>query len=118
MIVRFGSTNVMSYRSPIVSLPLTNDRACRSHHPPAPHDTLLARRAAGPPGRRAAGPPGPGAAGKALIGQDLTTEGVGGAAVDQDAERVVRALPGTLPSQDLVGGTTGVLVPVPVHDRS
>ncbi len=68
--------------------------------------------AAGPPGRRADG--------KALNGQDLTTEGVGGTAVDQDAERVVRALPATLPSQDLVGGTTGVLVPVPVpvHDRS
>ncbi len=44
-------------------------------------------------------------------------EGVGGAAVDQDAERVVRALPATLPSQDLVGETTGVRVLVPVPDR-
>jgi len=42
---------------------------------------------------------------------------VGGAAVDQDAARVVRALPATLPSQDLEGGTTGVLVPVPVRER-
>jgi len=41
---------------------------------------------------------------------------VGSVAIDQDAERVVRALPATLPSQDLVGGTTGVLFLVPVRD--
>ncbi len=37
---------------------------------------------------------------------------MGGAAVDQDAERVVRALPATLLSPDLMGGamTTGGLV--------
>ncbi len=57
------------------------------------------------------------AADTALTNQDLTMEGVGGAAVDQDAERVVRALPATLPSPDLVGGTTGVRVLVPVRDR-
>jgi len=46
---------------------------------------------------------------KALTGQDLTTESVGGAAVvaaDQDRERVVRALPATVPSQDPASGAT------------
>jgi len=79
----------------------------------------LGRWAAGPPGRRAAGPLGPRADGKALIGQDLTMEGVGGASVDQDAARVVRALPATLPSQDPVSGatTTGGRATGTVRDR-
>jgi len=53
---------------------------------------------------------------KALIGQDLTTEGVGGAAVaavNQDAERVVHALPVTLPSQDRWAGRRAASAPAP-----
>jgi len=58
----------------------------------------------------------------ALTSQDLTTQGVGGvavAAVDQDGERVVRALPATVPSQDPVSGatTTGGLVALSVRER-
>ena len=45
-------------------------------------------------------------------------ESVGGAAIDQDAARVVRALPATLPSQDLVGGTTTMSGLVTTSDRS
>jgi len=59
---------------------------------------------------------------KALTGQDLTTESVGGAAVaavDQDGERVVLALPATVPYQDPVSGatTTGGLATVTFRDR-
>ncbi len=58
----------------------------------------------------------------ALTGQDLTTESVGGAAVvvaDQDRERVVLALPATVPYQDPVSGatTTGGLATVTFRDR-
>ncbi len=58
----------------------------------------------------------------ALTGQDPTTEGVGGAAiaaVDQEGERVVLALPATVPYQDPVSGatTTGGLATVTVRDR-
>ncbi len=58
----------------------------------------------------------------ALTSQDLTTQGVGGvavAAVDQDGERVVRALPATVPAQDPVSGatTTGGLVALSVRER-
>jgi len=53
---------------------------------------------------------------RTLTGQDLTTENVGGAAVAavaQDGERVVLALPATVPSQDPMSGvtTTGGRVP-------
>ena len=59
---------------------------------------------------------------KALTGQDLTTESVGGAAVaavDQDGERVVLALLATVPYQDPVSGatTTGGLATVTFRDR-
>jgi len=47
------------------------------------------------------------------------TQGIGIAAVDQEGERVVRALPATVPSPDPVGGatTTGDLATVTVRDR-
>jgi len=46
---------------------------------------------------------------RTLTGQDPTTESVGDVAVaaaDQGGERVVRALPAAVPSQDPVGGAT------------
>jgi len=43
---------------------------------------------------------------------------VRGAAVDQDAERVVRALPAPLLSQDLVGGAPTTGGRVTTSDRS
>jgi len=56
---------------------------------------------------------------RTLTGQDLTTENVGGAAVDQDGERVVLALLATVPYQDPVSGatTTGGLATVTFRDR-
>jgi len=56
---------------------------------------------------------------KALRGRDLTTENVADAAVDQDGERVVLALPATVPYQDPVSGatTTGGLATVTFRDR-
>jgi len=59
---------------------------------------------------------------RTLTGQDLTTESVGDAAVaavDQDGERVVLALPAAVPYQDPVSGamTTGGLATVTVRDR-
>ncbi len=59
---------------------------------------------------------------KALTGQDLMTQGVGGAAVgavDQEGARVVVALPATAPYQDPLSGatTTGSLVTLTVRDR-
>jgi len=59
---------------------------------------------------------------RTLTGQDLTTESVGDAAVaavDQDGERVVLALPATVPYQDPVSGstTTGGLAAVTFRDR-
>ncbi len=59
---------------------------------------------------------------RTLTGQDLTTENVGGAAVAavaQDGERVVLALPATVPYQDPVSGatTTGGLATVTFRDR-
>jgi len=54
----------------------------------------------------------------ALTGHATTTEGVGSAADNQDAERVVLAWPATVPSQDPAsGGTTGSRVTVTVRDR-
>ena len=56
---------------------------------------------------------------KALRDRDLTTENVADAAVAQDGERVVRALPATVPSPDPVSGatTTGGRATVTVRDR-
>jgi len=59
---------------------------------------------------------------RTLTGQDLTTENVGGAAVaavDQDGERVVLALPAAVLYQDPMSGatTTGGLATVTVRDR-
>ena len=59
---------------------------------------------------------------RTLTGQDLTTESVGGAAiaaVDQDGERVVLALPAAVPYQDPVSGamTTAGLATVTFRDR-
>ncbi len=59
---------------------------------------------------------------RTLTGRDLTTESVGDAAVaavDQDGERVVLALPATVPYQDPVSGstTTGGLATVTFRDR-
>ncbi len=59
---------------------------------------------------------------RTLTGQDLTTENVGGAAiaaVDQDGERVVLALPAAVPYQDPVSGamTTAGLATVTFRDR-
>jgi len=59
---------------------------------------------------------------RTLTGQDLTTESVGDAAVaavDQDGERVVLALPAAVPYQDPVSGamTTAGLATVTFRDR-
>ena len=59
---------------------------------------------------------------RTLTGQDLTTENVGGAAiaaVDQDGERVVLALPAAVPYQDPVSGAmpTAGLATVTFRDR-
>jgi len=56
---------------------------------------------------------------KALRGQDLTKENVADATVAQDGERVVRALPATVPSQDPMNGatTTGGRATVTFRDR-
>jgi len=56
---------------------------------------------------------------KALRGRDLTTENVADVAGAQDGERVVRALPATVFSQDSVRGatTTGGRATVTVRDR-
>jgi len=59
---------------------------------------------------------------RTLTGQDLTTESVGDAAVaavDQDGERIVLALPAAVPYQDPVSGamTTAGLATVTFRDR-